>query len=141
MARQQPSCEFSVIGYRLSASGYRRPIPSVIASQPFLPRNLGNSLHSSRGFQDSLKVSEILDFNGQRPGDVTVRALQLEAPDIGISSRHRLGEIRVKTATVGSIENEPHHEPLALELLPVDIESSLRLEHQHQEIRTIRPMD
>src|SRR5882757_2209865 len=86
-------------------------------------------------------MSEVADFDRELADDVPVRAVQLEASDIGSRRRDGGGEVGVESATVGCLERQANHELLSLELLPVDLEPALRLLNEHEEVRTIRTVN
>ena len=56
-------------------------------------------------------------------------------------SRDRGGDVGVQAAPVVPLERETHDEPLALRLLPVDLEPALRLVRQEQQVRTVGAVD
>src|SRR5712675_663406 len=109
-----------------------------ITGKPFAPRDFGHAFNASGCFENFLQVREIADLDRQLTDDVAVRAVQLEASDIGSGCRDGGGEIGVESAAIGCLERQANHELLSLELLPIDLEPALRLLNEHEKVRTIR---
>ena len=51
------------------------------------------------------------------------------------------GDVGVEAAAIVALERESHEEPLAVRLLPVDLEAALGLVREEEQIRTVRAMD
>src|SRR5690348_1432177 len=109
---------------------------SRVAGESLLTRHLGDALHAPRSFEDFLKMRAILDLDSKRPCHVAICRRKLERPDVGVSSRDCGCEIRIQSTAIGRIQYESNDEALTLELLPVDVEPPLRLEIEHQKVRT-----
>ena len=86
-------------------------------------------------------MCEIAHFDCQLADHVSVRAVQLEAPDVGPRRGDRSREVRVEPTAVGGFERQTHHEFLTFQLLPIYLEATLGLLNQHQQVGTIRAMD
>src|SRR5688572_32879472 len=86
-------------------------------------------------------MRQVFDLDSKSARHVTIRTRELERADIGIRSRNGRRQIRIETASVRGVQDQADHETLTLELFPVDVEAALRLEVQHQKIRTISAMD
>src|SRR5258706_9565700 len=86
-------------------------------------------------------MCKVADLDRELTDDVPVRAVELEASDIGSRRRNGGGEVGVESAAVGCLERQANHELLSLELLPVDLEPALRLLNEHEKVRTIRAVN
>src|SRR6476620_6482479 len=54
-----------------------------VARQPLASRDFRHALHASGRLDDFLEMGEVADLDGQLPDDVPVRAVKLEASDVG----------------------------------------------------------
>mgnify|MGYP003296718429 CR=1 FL=1 len=72
--------------------------------------------------------SAVLDLDSQSSGNVPVRRRQLERTNVRIRRRNRGRKVSIQSAPIRRLEHQPHHEAFPLQLLPVDVEPSLRLE-------------
>src|SRR6266853_1872052 len=112
-----------------------------IAGQPLAPRDLGHAFHASGCFQNLLKVGKVADFYGELTDHVAVRAVQLEASDIGARRRNGGGKVGIKSAAVRRLQRQPHHELLTFQLFPIYLEPALRLLDEHEKVWTIRAVN
>src|SRR5205085_2607206 len=75
-------------------------------------------------------------------GDISAESrLELHALDARAAFRDRRGDIGVEPAPIRALERQAHEKELTFLLLPVDVETPLRLFREQQHVRTVRAMD
>src|SRR6185437_1385005 len=110
---------------------------ATLFSRLLAPRHFCDTLYTPNCAQRLAEMWKILDLDLDHAEHARILAAKLEAADIGLGLADGGCDVRVQTATVRCLDGEPHQEPFALHLLPVDFEPALRLVIQQHEIGTV----
>src|SRR5262245_53495442 len=109
------------------SSAYRLVPSSRIRGQPLAASDVGHAFYAARRANDLLEVREVLHLDEHRAIRASVDAAEVHALDVRPRGAHGGRDVRVQTAPVVALERETDEEPLALGLLPIDLEPALRL--------------
>src|SRR6185437_7906118 len=66
---------------------------------------------------------------------------ELHALDVGARVGHGFGDVGVETSTIGRLEGQPNEEELAIHFLPIDVQTSLGLVRQEQDVGAVGAVD
>ena len=86
-------------------------------------------------------MGEVLHLHQRCARHTSIGGPQFERANVRAGFAHGLGEIGIQAASVGRLNGQSNHKPLTLALLPVDVEPSLRLVREEEEVWTVPAVD
>ena len=117
-------------------------IPTQTAIRHLLAaRHFGDALDTPNRPESLAQMRQVLHLNLDHAEDTGVLALELETPNVGLRLAHRRRNICIETPSIARFNSESNLEALALNFLPVNLESPLRLVVKQHQVGTIRAMD